>query len=85
MTFFGKAILLSSLFSSAKLGVVCGLGFWFMEVVMHDVAYANRRNMDLNTQFWVAMNPFISISFSGDIFLALDAGGIGLNFSNLDF
>ena len=85
MTFFGKAVLLSSLFTSAKLGIVFGICIWFMEAVMHDVCYANRRNMDVNTQFWVAINPFIATSFSGDIFLALDAGGIGLNFSNLGF
>ncbi len=83
MTYFGKAVLLSALFTKAKIGIMVAIGIFFIELIIHDIFYANKANFSESFQFWAAFLPFIGISFSGDNILALEAAGIGMDWSRL--
>jgi ATP-binding cassette subfamily A (ABC1) protein 3 len=80
MTFFAKAVLISSIFTKAKIGIMVAIGIFFIELVIHDIFYFNKDNFDATFQFWAASMPIIGISFSGDNILALEAAGEGMNF-----
>jgi hypothetical protein len=86
MTLFSKAIFISSLFTKAKMGIIAGISWFFVESVVHDLCFANKSIFSPGLQFGIALfDPFLATSFSGDVMLALDAGGIGANFGNIDF
>ena len=48
MTLFGLAIFMSAFFCKAKIGIIVGIGVWFVIAIMHDVCWANRDNFSSN-------------------------------------
>lgn len=46
MVLFSRAVLVSALFSTVKMGLAIGIGVWLVEAIIHDFVYANKANID---------------------------------------